>query len=52
MHIFLGLFMLKDHQKPHIGTRYKGNLISFFLQFVNYFCDNWYTETDTLLRNY
>ena len=20
--------MLKDHQKPHIGTRYKGNLIS------------------------
>ena len=23
-------FMLKGHRKPHVGTRYKGNLINFF----------------------
>ena len=23
-------FMLKDHRKPHVGTRYKGNLIGLF----------------------
>ena len=22
--------MLKDHQKPHVGTRYKRNLINLF----------------------
>ena len=36
MHISLDLFILKDHQKLHVGTRYKGNLISVFLQFINY----------------
>ena len=31
LYIFLQIyFMLKDHQKPHLGTRYRGNLISLF----------------------
>ena len=33
MYVSLDFFyadMLKDHQKPHVGTRYKGNLISLF----------------------
>ena len=34
--------MVKGHQKRHVGTRYKGNLI---IQFIVY--DNWYTETGT-----
>ena len=29
-------FMLKDHQKRHVGTRYKGNLISLLSSIINY----------------
>ena len=46
--IFLYIyFMLKDHRKPHVGTRYKGNLINlfFFNSLIVY--NTWYTEKET-----
>ena len=30
MHISLDLFYAEGSPKPHVGTRYKGNLISLF----------------------
>ena len=37
--------MLRDQQKPHVVTRYKGNFI-FLFSSIHYLY-NWYTETDT-----
>ena len=39
--------MLKDHRKPHVGTRYKGNLIGLFSVLIAYI--TWYTETETYI---
>ena len=40
--------MLKDHQKPHIGTRYKGNLISLFSS-VHYYNNDFDTYKKAIL---
>ena len=43
--------MLKDYQKPHVGTRYKARQRKFN-QFVFYnsliIYNNWYTKTDKI----
>ena len=40
-------FMLKDYQKPHLGTHCKGNLNYFFFFNSLFVYDNWYTEAST-----
>ena len=42
--------MLKDHQKSHVGTHYKGTLVCFLQPLIIY--NNWYTETDNIINDF